>query len=105
METLRIRKATKKDAGLLAEFRYRMFRDMEPGKDFSRVKASFVRKSREYYNKHIGSKNQYDCLAVLDDKVVGCGSILFWDRPPHIGHLENSMGYTTNKTYLEYELR
>lgn len=104
METLKIRKATKNDAALLAEFRYRMFRDMDPEKDFSRVKAGFVRRSREYYAKHIGGKNQYDCLAIMDGRAVGCGSILFWDRPPHIGHLENSMGYILN-VYVEHEYR
>ena len=58
MEILKIRKATKKDAELLAEFRYRMFRNVDPEKILSRVKAGFVRKSREYYVKRIGAKNQ-----------------------------------------------
>ncbi len=104
MKQLKIRKATKKDADVLVEFRYRMFRDMEPEKNFSKSRAQFIRKSREYYSKYLGTKGQYDCLALVDGRLVGCGSVLFWVRPPHINHLENTMGYILN-VYVEKEYR
>ncbi len=104
MDNLKIRKATKKDASVLAEYRFRMFRDMEPEKDFSKTQARFIKKSREYYSKHIGLKNQYDCVVEAGRRIVACGSILFWERPPHIEHVDNSMGYILN-VYVEKEYR
>lgn len=104
MEQLKIRKATKKHAAMFAEYRYRMFRDMEPERDFSGIKARFVRQSREFYSKHLGSRDEYDCVAEVGGKVVACGSILFWKRPPHIDHLQNALGYILN-IYVDEEYR
>jgi ribosomal protein S18 acetylase RimI-like enzyme len=104
MGQLKIRKATKKDAAVFAEFRYRMFSDMEPEKDFSKLKARFVRKSRDFYAGHLGRRDEYDCIAMMDGEVVGCGSIMFWERPPHIDHLENALGYILN-IYVGKEFR
>ena len=104
MERLKIRKATKKDAAVFAEYRYRMFRDMDPERDLSKTKQHFVRKSREFYARHLGKRGEYDCVAVVGGRVVGCGSVLFWERPPHIDHLENALGYILN-IYVEEEFR
>lgn len=104
MESIKIRKATKADVPTLAEYRFRMFRDMKPERDYSKIKERFIKKSKQYYLKHIGSKDQYDCVVLIGEKIVGCGSILFWDRPPHIEYLENSLSYILN-IYVESEYR
>ena len=52
----------------------------------------------------LGSDNGYDCVAVVDGRVVACGSIVFRDRPPHIDHFENDLGYI-HSIYVEDEFR
>lgn len=104
MDNLKIRRATKKDASIMAEYRFRMFRDMEPQKDFSKIREQFIKKSKEYYLRHISSKSQYDCVVQMGERIVACGTILFWERPPHIEHIDNSMGYILN-VYVEREYR
>ncbi len=104
MEEFEIRDATKEDAALFAEYRFRMFVDMHPETDFESRKKEFVRKSEVYYSGHLGSKDEYSCVVVVSERVVACGSISFWDRPPHIDYFENNIGYV-HSIYVRKEFR
>ncbi|HEY9167136.1 MAG TPA: GNAT family N-acetyltransferase [Candidatus Kryptonia bacterium] len=103
-EKILIRRAGKKDAGILADFRYRMFSEMRPDENYSGKKVRFIRKSKSYYLTHVGLKSQFDCVAVSGGEVVGCGSILFLDGPPHISHIGTRLGYILN-VYVVSERR
>ncbi len=104
MEEIELRDATKEDAAVFAEYRFRMFVDMHPDRDFSGSRDGFVRKSKDYYSARLGSKDEYSCVAVADGKVVACGSVTFRTRPPHIDYFENDLGYI-HSIYVENEFR
>ncbi len=45
MDEVKVRRADRRDIAVLVEYRNRMFRDMEPRKDFSKLNSKFVRKA------------------------------------------------------------
>jgi len=99
-----IRRASAKDAAIIADFRYKMFSEMRPKENFSKKRKRFMRESIGYYKSHAGLRSQFDCIAVVNGKIVGCGSILFLDGPPHIVRIGSRLGYILN-VFVEKEHR
>ncbi|MDD5622370.1 MAG: GNAT family N-acetyltransferase [Actinomycetota bacterium] len=104
MDELYFKKAEKKDAAILAEYRFRMFDDIFQEDNLSERKAEIVGRCTRYYLDEIGNKNHYSIIAFIDKKAVGCGTILLEDRPPNPRHRINLHAYILN-IYVDAEHR
>ncbi len=104
MNKLHFKKAKKKDAAILAEYRFKMFNDIFPEDNMGERKAEIVEKCVHYYLDDIDNKNHYSIIAFIDKTAVGCGTILLEDRPPSPRHKRNLHAYILN-IYVDAEHR
>ncbi len=104
MDKLYFKKAEKKDAVILAEYRFKMFNDIFPEDNLGERKAEIVEKCVRYYLDDIDNKNHYSIIAFIDKIAVGCGTILLEDRPPSPRHKKKLYGYILN-IYVDAEHR
>ena len=96
MNELSFKKAEKKDAVILAEYRFKMFNDIFPEDNLGERKAEIVEKCERYYLGDIDNKNHYSIIAFIDKTAVGCGTILLEERPPSPRHKKNLHAYILN---------
>jgi ribosomal protein S18 acetylase RimI-like enzyme len=96
MEDIRIVTARESDAHLMAEYRFAMFVDMYPDTDFSGIKREFMDQALRYFACSLLSPDQLSVFAKAGDKTVGCGTIMFQQRPPSVKHMSNLYGYILN---------
>lgn len=96
MDKLYFKKAEKKDAAILAEYRFKMFNDIFPEDNLGERKAEIVEKCARYYLDDIDNKNHYSIIAFIDKTAVGCGTILLEDKPPSPRHKTNLHAYILN---------
>jgi GNAT superfamily N-acetyltransferase len=104
VENVHIAPAGRADIPLLAECRYRMFADMFANDDYSGVKERFVAAVADYYAARFGKSDELSLVARMDGEPVGCGSIIFEARPPHVKSFSVLFGYILN-VYVRPEFR
>jgi ribosomal protein S18 acetylase RimI-like enzyme len=88
--------AVREDLPFIAECRYGMFVEMHPEKDFGARREQFLLSCRTYFRDHFADKDMALLIARSGADCVGCGVIVFQDRPPHIEHPENRSAYILN---------
>src|SRR4030042_511767 len=96
MDKLSFKKAEKKDAVILAEYRFKMFNDIFPEDNLGERKTEIVEKCARYYLDDIDNKNHCSIIAFIDKTAVGCGTILLEDRPPSPRHNKKLSAYILN---------
>src|SRR4030043_2153420 len=104
MDKVYFKKAEKKDAVILAEYRFKMFNDIFPEDNLGERKAEIVEKCTRYYLNDIDNKNHYSIIAFIEKTAVACGTILLEDRPPNPRHKTNLHAYILN-IYVDAEHR
>ncbi len=104
MNKLFFKKAEKKDAAILAEYRLKMFNEVFPDDNLVERKAEIVDECTRYYLDNINNKNHYSIIAFIDKTAVGCGTILLEERPPNPKHKTNLSAYILN-IYVDGEHR
>jgi len=92
-DRLQYGKALRGDIATLAEFRVAMFKDMFPDEDWHAKAKDLTEASIDYYERRIESTDEYACIARIEGKSVGSGSIMFQERAPHFLRLRNLCGY------------
>ncbi len=88
-----MREATWEDAGKMALYRYQMFAEMMPEKDISEIKTDMMLGTEAFYKAHEADPDLYSVVAVVENQVVGSGSIQFQERPPSVRTMNNIHGY------------
>src|SRR3989304_3668965 len=96
MNELYFKKAEKKDAAVLAEYRFKMFNERLPDDNLDERKAEIVDECTRYYLDDINDKNHYSIIAFVGRTAVGCGTILLEERPPSPKHRINLSAYILN---------
>jgi GNAT superfamily N-acetyltransferase len=96
--------ATPADAATLAAFRLAMFRSMNPDVDYEPIETDFLRASAKYYARNTAASGEHSVIARADDVVVGSGTIMFQERPPHVRRLHNLSAYILS-VYVKPEHR
>ncbi len=96
MDELFFKKAGKEHAAILAGYRFMMFSEIYQDDDLVKRKAEIVDECTRYYLKNINSKNHYSIIALVDETIVGCGTILLEERPPNPRHKINLLAYILN---------
>jgi ribosomal protein S18 acetylase RimI-like enzyme len=104
MNTVEIMKAKKEDIPIMSEYRYLMFAEMFPDDDFSNRKEKFVQDTKDYYQRHLNDRGQLSVCARSGGEIIGCGTILFQERPPSLKHPVNLTGYILN-IYVKADYR
>ncbi len=104
MNKLHFKKAEKKDAVILAEYRFKMFNDIFPEDNLGERKTEIVEKCTRYYLDDLDNKNHYSIVVFIDKTAVGCGTILLEVRPPGPRHEANLYAYILN-IYIDTEHR
>jgi GNAT superfamily N-acetyltransferase len=102
--SLKITRAGKEHAGVMAEYRFKMFEEIFVEDDYLGKRDSFIEECREYYSKHIDDEDNLSFIALLDGRLAGCASIQFELRPPHIRFGGNYNGYILN-VYVDKDFR
>jgi ribosomal protein S18 acetylase RimI-like enzyme len=104
VEEIRIIPAEKADIPLMAESRLSMFAEMFPEEDFSAIEREFLDAALRYYAEKLISPDELSLVAKLGDRAIGCGTIMFQQRPPSVKNLKNLFGYILN-IYVRPEFR
>lgn len=99
-----MREATRDDVGKMALYRYRMFAEMMPEKDIGELMADMMRGTEAFYKTHETDPELFSVVAVVENQVVGSGSIQFQERPPSVRTMNNILGYIFT-IYVEAEYR
>ena len=89
MNELSFKKAEKKDAAILAEYRFRMFNEIFPDDNLTKRKTEIVNECTRYYLNNINSKNHYSVIALVGKTIIGCGTMLLEEKPPNPRHKTN----------------
>ncbi len=109
-QSIVIRRTTGDDYfGIVAEFRYRMFADIDPGVDHSAEKEEYLRKVVDYFRRHAADPGQILVFAFDEDRgeiPVGCAAMIVTERPPRLGGPRSNSAYIHNVYVLpEYRKR
>jgi len=96
MNELSFKKAEKKDAAILAEYRFKMFNEIFPDEGLAKRKAEIIDECNRYYLNDINNKSHYSIIALIGKTAVGCGTILLEERPPNPKHKTNLSAYILN---------
>jgi GNAT superfamily N-acetyltransferase len=96
MNELSFKKAEKKDAVILAEYRFKMFNEIFPEDGLAKREAEIIDECTRYYLDEINNKNHYSIIAFIGKTAVGCGTILLEERPPNPKHKTNLSAYILN---------
>lgn len=101
---LAVREAVEADAAILARFRYRMFEDMHPDEDYTRIKESLLRGSEDYHRRHADDSDLTAFIAEAEGGPLGCAVLLVQEKPPHAKRPRNISGYVLS-VFVEREHR
>lgn len=96
MNELHLKKAEKKDAAVLAEYRFKMFDEIYKDDRSASEKEMFINECKRYYLDRINEKNHYSIIALAGKNAVGCGTIILEERPPILLHKSNLSAYILN---------
>jgi ribosomal protein S18 acetylase RimI-like enzyme len=91
-----IEQATEADIPFLAEYRHAMFVEMFPETDWSAGKAEFLASAERYYSGKMDGRDEVSLVARQGKTAVGCGTIMFQARPPHVKNHTSIFGYILN---------
>lgn len=104
MGELIFKKAGKKDAAVLAEFRYKMFGEIFPGDNLEKRKTEIIDECIRYYINNIDNKNHFSVIAYIESTPAGCGTILLHEIPPDPKRKINLSAYILN-IYVDNKYR
>jgi ribosomal protein S18 acetylase RimI-like enzyme len=96
MDELHFKKAEKKDAAVLAGYRFKMFDEIYKDNRLASEKERFINKCEHYYLDRINEKNHYSIIALAGKNAAGCGTIILEERPPSLMHKSNLSAYILN---------
>jgi ribosomal protein S18 acetylase RimI-like enzyme len=96
MAEITIVKAGKEDIPFLAEYRYRMFCEMDEAVDYSQKKERFCAAARQYYADYLDAPDEASYCAHCGSETIACGTIVFQRRPPHLKHKVGTTAYILN---------
>jgi ribosomal protein S18 acetylase RimI-like enzyme len=96
MNRISFKKAEKKDAVILAEYRFKMFNEIFPDDGLDKRKPEIIDECTRYYLDDINNKNHCSIIALIDKTAVGCGTVLLEERPPNPKHKINLSAYILN---------
>lgn len=102
MDELYFKKAGKKDAGVLAEYRFQMLDEIYKSNRSASRKEMFINECKRYYIDRINKNNHYSIIALAGKNAVGCGTIILEERPPSLVHKSNLSAYILNIYVDEY---
>lgn len=95
-EGLAIEAAGPAEAGLLGEFRARMFAEMDEANAVPAVRAAVASGAAEYFRRKAGAADQVNLVARLGGKVVGCAAMILEERPARPGDGRPLGGFVHN---------
>ena len=96
MDELFFKKAEKKDAAILAEYRFRMFDEIYQDDSLAERKAEFIDECTRYYLDDKNKKDHYSIIAFIGKVAVGCGTVMIEERPPKPGYKTNISAHILN---------
>ncbi len=103
-EGLAIEAAGAAEAGILGEFRARMFAEMDKANAEEAVRAAVASGAAEYFRRKAGAADQVNLVARLGGKVVGCAAMILEERPARPGE-GRPMGGFVHNVYVLPEAR
>ena len=103
-EGLAIESAGLDEAGVLGEFRARMFAEMDEANAAPAVRAAVASGAADYFRRKAGAADQVNLVARLGGKVVGCAAMILEERPARPGE-ERPLGGFVHNVYVLPEAR
>ena len=103
-EGLAIEPAGLDEAGLLGDFRARMFAEMDEANAAPAVRAAVASGAAEYFRRKAGQPDQVNLVARLGGQVVGCAAMILEERPARPGD-DRPLGGFVHNVYVLPEAR
>ncbi len=93
---IEIRIAGEEHFALAADFRFRMFADIDPGVDHSAEREEYARGVAGYFSRHANNPGQTLVVALSEGEAVGCAAMMIEERPPRLGKKRGDFAYIHN---------
>lgn len=100
---LAIEAAGSAEAGILGDFRARMFAEMEEANAAEEVRAAVASGAADYFRRKAGEADQVNLVARLGGRVVGCAAMILEERPARPGEARPLGGFVHNVYVLPEE--
>lgn len=82
--------------GLAADFRFRMFADIDPDADHSEEREEYTRGVAGYFERHAKDPGQVLVFAFFAGEALGCAAMTMEERPPRMGRQRGDFAYIHN---------